>query len=70
LQQQDLRQWVKALCEEQHLWLNWYFTSENINGLLEAFGPYGINIKGSSEDKPGYKDFAALNNLVEALETE
>jgi phosphoribosylanthranilate isomerase len=56
-------------CRDYPVLLNFHFTPENLIPLIDEFSPFGINLKGSSELKPGYKDFDELNDLVALLET-
>ena len=59
---------VKDFCRDQPIFLNFHFTPENLPGLIDQFQPFGINLNGSAESKPGVKDFSTLNDLVSLLE--
>ena len=61
---------LTEFCRNYPVLLNFFFSPGNVIDMLEDFKPFGINLKGSSEIKPGYKDFDALNDLVDVLETE
>lgn len=61
-------EWAKQLCSTHPVWLNAHFSPDNLLRLLDTFQPYGINLRGSSEERVGYRDFEDLNALVEQLE--
>jgi phosphoribosylanthranilate isomerase len=61
-------QLVMELCRDYPIILDWHFTSDNLVPILEKYQPFGINLKGGTEDKPGLKDFDVLNELVDLLE--
>lgn len=61
-------QLIVEMCRDYPIILNWQFTKENLVPVLEKFNPFGINLKGGQEDKPGLKDFDTLNELVDLLE--
>lgn len=63
-------QLIKEICRDYPVILNWQFTRDNLVPLLETYNPFGINLKGGIEDKPGLKDFDALNELVDLLEIQ
>jgi phosphoribosylanthranilate isomerase len=64
------QQLLRELCRDYPVILNFYFSPENAIHFIEEYKPFGINLKGSSEIKPGYKDFDELNELVSLLEIE
>jgi phosphoribosylanthranilate isomerase len=55
-------------CRDYPVLLNFHFTPQNLVPIIEEFKPFGINLRGSSEIKPGYKDFEELNELITLLE--
>jgi phosphoribosylanthranilate isomerase len=62
------QQMIKELCRDFPVFLNFHFTPANLVPCIEAYSPFGINLKGGPEDKPGYKDFDQLNELVDLLQ--
>ncbi len=50
--------------------LDFGITAENINELLEEMQIKGIALKGSSEIRPGYKDYDELSEILEVLEED
>lgn len=48
--------------------LDFGVTAENVNELLEEMQIKGIALKGSSEIRPGYKDYDELSEILEVLE--
>jgi phosphoribosylanthranilate isomerase len=62
-------QLITELCRDYPIILNWNFTKENLAPILEKYNPFGINLKGGTEDKPGLKDFDTLNELMDLLES-
>jgi phosphoribosylanthranilate isomerase len=61
---------LKEFCKDYLVFLNFEFTTSTLPQLLEEYSPFGINLKGGTELKPGFKDFDELNDLVELLEQE
>jgi len=59
---------IKDLCRDQPVLLNFQFNPQNLVSIIEEFEPFGINLKGSSENKPGHQDFEELNDLVSLIE--
>lgn len=43
---------------------------ENITGIVNSLAIAGLTLRGSEEIRPGYKDFGALMDTLEALEVE
>jgi phosphoribosylanthranilate isomerase len=50
--------------------LDFGITAENVNELLEEMQIKGIALKGSSEIRPGYKDYDELSEILEVLEED
>lgn len=44
-------------------------TLDNLDGLLDS-GIKGVNLKGGDEERPGYKNFDELADILEALEID
>ncbi len=55
-------------CRSYPVIFNFVWTSKNVLSTLEEFHPFGINISGSAEERPGVKDFADLNSIIDLLE--
>ena len=45
-------------------------TSENVNYILEECSIEGIGLKGSTEERPGTKDFDDLAEVLEVIQVE
>ena len=58
---------VMDLCRDQPVFLNFRFNTSNIKMLVEKFNPFGINISGNGEVKPGIQDFSGLNDLFDQI---
>ena len=50
--------------------LDFGITAENVNELLQEMQIKGIALKGSSEIRPGYKDYDELSEILEVLEED
>lgn len=46
------------------------FEADNIKGILKTKAWKGIAMQGGNEIRPGYKDFDALADILEALDTD
>jgi phosphoribosylanthranilate isomerase len=61
---------IRDFCRDFPVFLNFHFNKDNLLPIIQDFLPYGINLKGGAEVKPGYKDFDALNELTYLLTDE
>lgn len=61
---------LTEFCRDYPVFFNFQFNKENLLPIIEKYKPFGINLRGSSEIKPGFKDFDEMNELVELLENE
>jgi phosphoribosylanthranilate isomerase len=59
---------LTEFCRDYPVIFNFHFTPDNLINFIDQYNPFGINLRGGSEIKPGYKDFDALNELLELLE--
>ncbi len=59
---------VKDLCRDQPVILNFVFNASNVLGVIEKFNPFGINIVSKGETKPGIQDFSEMNDLFDVIE--
>ena len=59
---------VKDFTSDLNVILNFPFNAENIVDFVKNFHPYGINIYAGGEERPGYKDFNELIEMVESLD--
>ena len=50
--------------------LDFGITAENVNSLVEETSFKGIALKGSSEIRPGFKDYDKLSDILEVLEED
>lgn len=58
---------ITDLCRDQPVILNFQFNKSNILTLMEQFNPFGININGGAEAKPGTQDYNDLNHMFDLL---
>jgi len=58
---------ITDFCRDQPVLLNFHFTPSNIAPLIEKFKPFGINLKGPSEIKPGLQDYSDINELLDLV---
>ncbi len=58
---------ITDFCRDQPVLLNFHFNPSNILTLIEKFKPFGINLKGPSEIKPGFQDYGDMNELFELV---
>jgi len=65
---EELMKMLHSICKDYPVLLNFDFTEDNLLTIIDEIKPFGINLKGDDEIKPGYKDYDALNNLVDLLE--
>jgi len=61
---------VKYLAKHTKVLLGTGVTAENILGLVDDAGIFGISLTGGEEIKPGLKDLNELADILEKLETE
>lgn len=61
---------LRRLSSRYPILLGFGFGASNIHFLLEELPIKGIAMRGSQEIKPGLKDFDALAEILETLETE
>lgn len=61
---------VKVLqfaCSTYKIILGLNLDPENIESVIETYRPYGVQLIGGEEERPGVKDFDTLNTLVNML---
>ncbi|MGZ5304876.1 MAG: phosphoribosylanthranilate isomerase [Bacteroidia bacterium] len=63
-------QMLESVCRDYSVMLNFPFTPGNLLKILDALKPFGINLNGDNEIKPGLKDFDLLNELIDLIEIE
>ncbi len=63
-------QWIQMLCDNHQILFGFIFTPINIMDIIDTLQPFGINLQGSPEIRPGFRDFDQLITLVELLEAE
>ncbi len=61
---------IRQLCPAHPTFIGIDFSPENVNAVLKAFSPYGIEVQGGQEEKTGYKSFDDLDTIFEALEAD
>ncbi len=63
-------QMLQSVCRDYPVIVNFPFSTKNLLPVLDELKPFGINLNGGKEIKPGYKDFDLLNDLVDLIELE
>jgi phosphoribosylanthranilate isomerase len=66
----NLKSKLKILCATKQVFLGGSINQSNVRPLLDAYQPYGIALQGGEEEKPGYKTFDQLAEVLEILEEE
>ena len=66
----EVGQVLKALAKEYPIFIHTDFTPYNVHYLLEVVRPQGIELKGGQEDKPGFKDYDEIAEILELLEED
>jgi phosphoribosylanthranilate isomerase len=61
-------QTVKALATSYPIVMGFGFDANNVCSLLETAPLSGIELRGSHEQKPGFKDLTELSDILEQLE--
>lgn len=61
---------LKGYAINYALVLDFGITAENVNSLVEEMPFKGIALKGSSEIRPGFKDYDELSDILELLEED
>jgi phosphoribosylanthranilate isomerase len=63
--------YLAMLAQEYPILLGFGLNQEELlPELIEALGIQGITLRGGAELRPGYKDFGALRDILEALEID
>lgn len=65
----DSKDMIKLFDEQKIIW-GLPIDSSTVNQIIESLKPYAFNISGGDEEKPGYKDFEELNDLLEKITLE
>lgn len=68
LNDSDFKKRIKDFTDDLNVILNLPFNAENIIDLTKEFKPFAINIYAGGEERPGYKDFDELIEMVESLD--
>lgn len=68
LSDNDFKKRIKDFTDDLNVILNFPFNAENIVDLTKEFKPFAINIYAGGEERPGYKDFDELIEMVESLD--
>jgi phosphoribosylanthranilate isomerase len=61
---------ILELSNEYPVLLGFGINDQNAKGLTEQLGLIGISLAGSSEIRPGFKDYDELADILEALEVD
>ena len=68
LNDNDFKKRIKDFTDDLNVILNLPFNADNIIDLTKEFKPFAINIYAGGEERPGYKDFDELIEMVESLD--
>jgi len=66
---EDIEQ-IEHISENQPILLGGNLEADNVDSWIEGTTIKGIALKGSLEEKPGFKDYDQLADILEALETD
>ncbi len=58
---------AESITVRSRLILGFGITAENVANLVNNFGFAGISLTGGSEERPGYKDYDEMAEILEAL---
>lgn len=61
---------LKDLCQSYPIYLSTNFDKALLEKIVTLIKPNGIEIKGSTEDQPGFKDYDGIADVLEWLEIE
>ncbi len=61
---------IRLLAAQFPILLGFGVNSDNVDALLSESALRGIALQGGEEIRPGYKDFDALAEVLEAIETD
>ncbi len=61
---------LSQLCEQYQIILGYGFNAANVEEVIESIDVGGIALKGGEEERPGYKDFEDLADILELLEID
>lgn len=61
---------IKEFSQQIPVLLGYGFNADTVNKVLEATAVEGIAMKGTQEEKPGFKDYDALADVLEVLEVD
>ncbi len=59
---------LNRLCQQHHFFFQLSFEDNNPLSFIEMVHPYGLDIRGSEEEKVGFKSFDELDELLDHLE--
>lgn len=60
--------WIRQNAEKHKLLIDFGFDADNVLENIETLGVAGICMKGSAEERPGFKDYGEIMDVLEALE--
>lgn len=61
---------MKALCNSNTIYISSEFDPDILDTIVNTIKPQGIEIKGSLEDQPGFKDYDGIADVLEWLEID
>ena len=66
----DLKAAIRQLADRHPVLLGAGVTTENVHDVLADLPVRGLALRGGDEERPGNKDFGALMDILEAIETD
>lgn len=61
---------LQAWCQSSQIIWGLDVNETNVHYIIDTIKPYGIQLLGGEEERPGVKDFDALADLLESIGTE
>ena len=66
----DVGQELKRLARTYPIFISSEFSPQSLHYILEVIQPAGIELKGGIEEKPGFKDYSGIADILELLEED
>ena len=61
---------IKQLCAKYKIIISTQFNKHTIINFINNVHPFGIELLGSTEEKPGYKDYDEIGDILEVLDED
>ncbi|MFZ4542986.1 MAG: hypothetical protein ACOYOA_02980, partial [Saprospiraceae bacterium] len=63
--QQITLDWLQRICQQYKILLAVDFEAKPLQSFLQSVSPIGLSIRGSEEERPGYKSYDELNAIFD-----